>query len=71
MLIWDDNLICGDVIFQGSIGRTDLITGSNTKMIQTLHYIRNNLSPDLKVYPGHGDMTTLDQEFRLNPYFQF
>ena len=71
LLIWDDNLICGDVIFQGSIGRTDLITGSNTKMIQTLHYIRNNLSPDLKVYPGHGDMTTLDQEFRLNPYFQF
>ncbi len=71
LLIWDDNLICGDVIFEGSIGRTDLATGSNTKMIQTLRYIRNNLSSDLKVYPGHGNMTTLDREFRFNPYFQF
>ena len=71
LLIWDDNLICGDVIFEGSIGRCDLATGSNTKMIQTLRYIRNNLSGDLKVYPGHGNTTTLDQEFRFNPYFQF
>ena len=43
MLLWDDNLICGDVIFQGSIGRTDLPTGSNTKMMQTLRMIRETL----------------------------
>lgn len=71
LFIWDDNLICGDVIFQGSIGRTDLITGSNTKMMQTLHYIRNHLSPNLKVYPGHGEITSLEQEFCYNPYFRF
>lgn len=70
MLLWDDNLICGDVIFQGSIGRTDLPGGSNTKMMQTLRMIRNTLSPDLTVYPGHGPKTTLDMEFRYNPYLQ-
>ena len=52
MLLWDDNLICGDVIFQGSIGRTDLPTGSNTKMMQTLRMIRETLPSKLKVYPG-------------------
>ena len=67
MLLWDDNLICGDVIFQGSIGRTDLPTGSNTKMMQTLRMIRETLPSKLKVYPD----TTLDMEFRYNPYLQF
>ena len=71
MLLWDDNLICGDVIFQGSIGRTDLPTGSNTKMMQTLRMIRETLPSKLKVYPGHGPDTTLDMEFRYNPYLQF
>ena len=55
MLLWDDNLICGDVIFQGSIGRTDLPTGSNTKMMQTLRMIRETLPSKLKVYPGLQD----------------
>ena len=36
MILWDDNLFSGDVLFQGSIGRTDLATSSNTKMMQSL-----------------------------------
>ena len=59
------------VIFQGSIGRTDLPTGSNTKMMQTLRMIRETLPSNLKVYPGHGPDTTLDMEFRYNPYLRF
>lgn len=70
MLLWDDKLICGDVLFQGSIGRTDLPKGSNTKMIQTLRMIRNTLDANLIVYPGHGPSTTLDMEFKHNPYLQ-
>lgn len=67
LMIWDDKMICGDVLFQGSIGRTDLVTGSNPKMFQTLQMIKT-LNPDLKVYPGHGNPTTLQDELRTNPY---
>ncbi len=67
LMIWEDAMICGDVLFQGSIGRTDLIGGSNTKMRQTLQMIKT-LNPDLHVYPGHGDATTLQDELRYNPF---
>ena len=71
MLQWDNNLFCGDVLFQGSIGRTDLATSSNTKMMQSLRMIKETLSPELVVYPGHGPKTTLEMEFKYNPYLQF
>ena len=69
MLLWHDNLICGDVLFQGSIGRTDFYTSSNTRMMQTLQMVKT-LDPDLKVYPGHGESTTIQQELLTNPYLQ-
>lgn len=69
MLLWHDNLICGDVLFQGSIGRTDFYTSSNTKMMQTLAVVKT-LDPDLNVYPGHGEPTTIHQELLTNPYLQ-
>lgn len=71
MIEWEQNLFCGDVLFQGSIGRTDLATSSNTKMMQSLRMIKDTLSPDLIVYPGHGPKTTLSDEFQNNPYLQF
>ena len=69
MLLWDNNLFCGDVLFQGSIGRTDLATSSNTKMMQSLKKIKQ-MNPDYIVYPGHGPQTTLKDEFMWNPYLQ-
>lgn len=69
MILWDHNLFCGDVLFQGSIGRTDLATSSNTKMIQSLQKIRQ-MDPSLHVYPGHGPDTTLKNELLYNPYLQ-
>lgn len=69
MLLWNEHLICGDVLFQGSIGRCDLPTASNQKMYQTLQKIKT-MNPDLKVYPGHGPTTTLMEEFMHNPYLQ-
>ena len=58
---------CGDVIFAGSIGRTDLPLGSQSEMKQTLKRIQA-LDPDLRLYPGHGPQTTLGQELRTNPF---
>ena len=67
LMIWGDAMICGDVLFQGSIGRTDLIGGSNTKMYQTLEMVKT-LDPDLTIYPGHGPKTSLAQELKHNPF---
>lgn len=67
MILWDQNLFCGDVLFKGSIGRTDLATSSNSKMMQSLKMIKQ-MDPSLVVYPGHGPSTTLLEEFETNPF---
>lgn len=67
MILWHNHLICGDVLFQGSIGRTDFYTSSNTRMMQTLQMVKT-MDPNLKVYPGHGETTTIHQELLTNPY---
>ena len=70
LLLWDNNLISGDVLFEGSIGRCDLPGGSNTKMKQSLSFVKT-LNPDLIVYPGHGPSTTLQDELLYNPYLKY
>ena len=58
----------GDVLFKGSIGRTDFPKGDKATLI---HSIRTNLFPlgdDVKFIPGHGPMSTLGEERRNNPY---
>ncbi|MEY8257895.1 MBL fold metallo-hydrolase [Erysipelotrichaceae bacterium 66-17] len=64
-----DDLFTGDVLFQGSIGRTDLPSGSYAQMMESIAYLKT-LPHDLKVYPGHGPATTIGQELRWNPYFR-
>ncbi len=63
-------LISGDVLFAGSIGRTDLPTGSAQEMEQTLRRKVLPLSDHLKVLPGHGPQTTMAQEKKTNPYLK-
>ena len=70
MLEWENNLFSGDVLFQGSIGRTDFYTSSNTKMMQSLKRIKE-MNPDLVVYPGHGEATTIKNELQWNPFLQY
>ncbi len=67
LLQFENHLFSGDVLFKQSIGRCDLPSGSNTQMNQTLQFIKQ-LNPDLIVYPGHGEHTTLHEELQLNPY---
>ena len=61
-------LISGDTLFEGSIGRTDLPTGSVAQMRQTLREKIVTLPDDIEVYPGHGGMTSMADEKRWNPY---
>ncbi len=61
-------LISGDTLFQASVGRTDLPTGSQKAL---LHSVRDKLfalDENVKVYPGHGDETTIGYEKKYNPY---
>jgi glyoxylase-like metal-dependent hydrolase (beta-lactamase superfamily II) len=58
----------GDVLFKGSIGRTDFPRGDHATLISS---IKNNLWPlgnDVRFIPGHGPMSTFGQERRSNPF---
>ena len=66
----DEILISGDVLFAGSIGRTDLPTGSAKDMTQTLNSKVLPLSDDLRVLTGHGPETTIKFERKNNPYLK-
>ena len=64
--MFDDCIIVGDTLFRDSYGRTDLPTGSDFEMINSIKRLKN-LEGDYKVFPGHGYMTTLDRERVYNP----
>lgn len=66
----DEVLISGDVLFAGSIGRTDLPTGSQEAMMRTLRTKIVPLGDHLRVLPGHGPDTTIEYERRTNPYLK-
>ena len=66
----EELLISGDVLFAGSIGRTDLPTGSAKEMTETLRKKVLPLSDDLRVLTGHGPETTMKFERKNNPYLK-
>ena len=61
----EDHLFSGDTLFQGSIGRMDLPTGSVMQMKESLRKL-SALEDDLPVYPGHGPATTIGFEKQWN-----
>jgi glyoxylase-like metal-dependent hydrolase (beta-lactamase superfamily II) len=63
-------LFSGDVLFQGSIGRTDLAGGNWQAMQATLETVVVPLADDLPVLCGHGSQTTIGDEKKYNPYLQ-
>jgi hydroxyacylglutathione hydrolase len=69
-MINDEILISGDVLFAGSIGRTDLPTGSASDMRNTLSKKIMPLADDIRVLPGHGAETTIKYERKTNPYLK-
>jgi glyoxylase-like metal-dependent hydrolase (beta-lactamase superfamily II) len=63
-------LLSGDVLFQGSIGRTDLPGGSYEVLMQSIQTLLDRLPDDTRVCPGHMGPTTLGAERQTNPFLQ-
>ena len=61
-------LFSGDTLFEQSVGRTDFPGGSMSKLVQSIRTKLFVLPDYLKVYPGHGMMTTIGDEKIMNPY---
>ena len=62
-------LFCGDTLFAGSCGRTDMPGGSGIRMQQSLSMLaESDLRDDAQVLPGHGKSSTLGLERRSNPF---
>lgn len=61
-------MLSGDVLFAGSIGRTDLPGGSDALMRRSLSEVIAPMPDEMVVLPGHGPQTTIGQERRSNPY---
>lgn len=65
-----DVLLSGDVLFEGSIGRTDLPGGSSARMDASLRDVIWPMDDDVIVLPGHGSQTTIGRERATNPFLQ-
>ena len=58
----------GDVLFQGSIGRTDFPRGNHQQLIDSITSKLWPLGPEIRFIPGHGPMSTFGQERQSNPF---
>jgi len=63
-------LFSGDVLFQGSVGRTDLPGGDHARLMQSIQELLDAFPDDATVYPGHMGLTTLGAERATNPFLQ-
>jgi hydroxyacylglutathione hydrolase len=61
-------IFSGDVLFQGSVGRTDLPGGDWNTLLESIGTLVDGLPEDTTVYPGHMGITSLGAERRTNPF---
>ena len=66
----DQIVVTGDALFRETIGRTDLPTGSMDQLLTSIREELFVLPKDYRVYPGHGNDTTIGHEKNFNPFFQ-
>jgi hydroxyacylglutathione hydrolase len=62
-------LIGGDLIIMGAVGRTDLPDSDQNVLNESIRKVMK-LPPDTRLFPGHGNPSTLEEEMRNNPYVQ-
>ncbi len=63
-------VISGDVLFEGSIGRTDLYKGNHEQLLESIRKKLFVLNEETKVYSGHGNPTSVGYEKHFNPFFK-
>jgi glyoxylase-like metal-dependent hydrolase (beta-lactamase superfamily II) len=68
-LVGDGMVFVGDLIFAGSIGRTDFPGGDYQALIDSVRREIFTLDPETIIYPGHGPQTTVSRERLTNPFF--
>lgn len=68
-ILTDGAIFGGDLLFEGSVGRTDFPGGSQEQLLESLDKLRP-MPEETIIYPGHGPATTLKQEIEFNPFFQ-
>ena len=66
----DKTLISGDTLFEESVGRTDLPTGSMSELERSIATKLSVLPDDVAVYPGHGGQTSIGHEREYNPFWR-
>lgn len=64
----EQTVFCGDLVFHGSVGRTDLPGGDADQLRASIRRLCE-LPASTRLWPGHGPQTTLAAELRFNPYF--
>jgi glyoxylase-like metal-dependent hydrolase (beta-lactamase superfamily II) len=67
-LPYEDVVFSGDTLFCTSVGRTDLPTGSMSQLVRSVREKLMSLPDATTVYPGHGELTTIETERMYNPY---
>ncbi|MCG8453979.1 MAG: MBL fold metallo-hydrolase [Spirochaetales bacterium] len=70
LLSSDGPCFVGDLLFRGSVGRTDLPGGDFDVLAESIQNVVYSLPDSTPIYPGHGPSTTVGEEKRCNPYVQ-
>lgn len=65
----EDAIFTGDTLFAGGCGRVDMYGGDSKEIMESLKKL-SNLPGDFRVFPGHGEDTTLQLERKTNPYMR-
>lgn len=67
--LFDNHLFTGDTLFKHDVGRHDLLGGNLFDLKRSIIHILDNLNANIKVCPGHDDMTTIREEKKSNPFY--
>jgi len=67
---FDNALIAGDTIFEGSVGRWDFTGGDGHTLMNSIQEKIITLDDDIIIYPGHGGCTTVGKERKYNPFMR-
>jgi glyoxylase-like metal-dependent hydrolase (beta-lactamase superfamily II) len=66
--LYDQKLYTGDTLFKDSVGRHDLYSGNLVDLRKSVLFLLS-LPSNIKIYPGHDEVTTIRNEQKNNPYY--